>query len=228
MQKKSLIIFLIIIIGLTVLKTDFCLAKLNNPENLEVSAVGEGMAILQWEWSENGGILKQFKILYKETGAKDWTARYPDADAGTIIYPLMSLSERTTYQWRVNAEAENTDDYSDFIDGRDFTTTQGSVPPDGNGNGNGNGFIGPIKLKNPLNQDSLWDAINAVIDFFVILAFTIAPILIIYSAFLMLFAAGDATKINRAKSIISWTLIAVAIVLFAKGLPSVIKGMFSN
>jgi hypothetical protein len=67
-----------------------------------------------------------------------------------------------------------------------------------------------------------------VIDFFVVLSFAIAPILIIYSASLMLFAAGDATKINRAKSIISWTLIAVAIVLFAKGLPSVIKGMFGT
>ena len=226
MNKKNLLIFLVIILGLTVLKTDFCLAKLNNPENLKVSAVGEGSAILQWEWYENGGILKQFKILYKETRATVWTAKYPIADAGTITYNLMGLAENTTYQWRVSAEAEDTDDYSDFVDGPEFTTTQAPVPPPPDGNGNG--LIGPIKLRNPLNQDSLWDAINAVIDFFVVLSFAIAPILIIYSASLMLFAAGDATKINRAKSIISWTLIAVAIVLFAKGLPSVIKGVFSN
>jgi len=227
MNKKNLLIFLIIVLGLSVLKSDFCLAKLNNPENLEVSAVGEGSAILKWEWYENSGILKQFKVLYKDKNSTYWIPRYPDANAGIITYNLTALSENTTYQWRVSAEAENTDDYSDFVDGPDFTTTQAPAPPPPNGNGNG-GIIGPIKLRNPLNQDSLWDAINAVIDFLIVLAFAIAPILIIYSASLMLFAAGDATKVNRAKSIISWTLIAVAIVLFAKGLPSVIKGMFSN
>lgn len=226
MQKKSLIIFLIIIIGLTVLKTDFCLAKLKDPIVPTIPPItGEGSAILKWEWYENGGTLKQFKVLYKETDATVWTAKYPIADAGTITYNLMGLAENTIYQWRVKAEAEDSANDSDFKDGLNFTTISADVPPQPNGNGNG--FIGPIELRNPLNQDSLWDAINAVIDFFVVLSFAIAPILIIYSASLMLFAAGDATKINRAKSIISWTLIAVAIVLFAKGLPSVIKGMFS-
>jgi len=107
-----------------------------------------------------------------------------------------------------------------------FTTTQASVPPPPDEEENG-GF-GPIVLKNPLNQDTLWEAINAVIDFFVLAGFAIAPILIIYAAILMIFAGGDAVKINRAKSIILWTLIALAVILFAKGLPSVIKGAFGG
>ena len=35
---------------------------------------------------------------------------------------------------------------------------------------------------------------------------------------------GDATKIKKARQIILWTLIAVAIILFAKGFPALIKG----
>jgi len=226
MRKKS-IIFLIIFLGFTFLNSDFCLAKLNEPIiPVDLPTAGEGSAILKWEWSEGGGTLKQFKLLYKEKASTVWTAKYPIADAGTITYNLMGLAENTTYQWRVKAEAENPTNDSDFVDGPEFTTRQAPIPqPEPNGNGD---LFGPIALKNPLNQDSLWDAINAVIDFFVVLAFVVAPILIIYSAFLMIFAGGNAMKISKAKSIISWTLIALAIILFAKGLPSVIKGMFGG
>ena len=219
MRKKFLIIFLTAILGLIFFKVDFCLA-LNEPENLNVPAVGEASSTLKWYWSENGGTLKQFKILYKETGADIWTARYPVADAGTITYSLMGLNENATYQWRVKAEAENAKNDGDFVDGPEFTTIQVQAPPSLEENSGG-----ILSFKNPLNQENLWDAIDAVIDFFVLAAFAIAPILIIYSAFLMLFAAGDAVKITRAKSIISWTVIALMVTLFAKILPSTIKGI---
>jgi len=83
---------------------------------------------------------------------------------------------------------------------------------------------GPIDLINPLKATTLWEAINALINFLVLLAFAVAPILIIYAAFLILTAAGKAEQINKAKTIIFLTLIALAIILLAKGLPSIIKG----
>jgi len=88
----------------------------------------------------------------------------------------------------------------------------------------GPGPGGPISLINPLKATTLWEAINALINFLVLLAFAIAPILIIYAAFLILTAAGKAEQINKAKTIIFLTLIALAIILLAKGLPSIIKG----
>ena len=80
-------------------------------------------------------------------------------------------------------------------------------------------------LRQP-GKETLWEAIDLVINFFVLASFAIAPILIIYSAFLMLLSGGDAAKVSKGKSIILWTLVALAIVLFAKGLPSIVKGMF--
>lgn len=223
-MRKKIIIFLIIILGLAIFKGDVCLAKLMTPINPRVPIVGEGSAILEWDWVEGGGTLKQFKILYKDKSLAVWTAKYPGYAVGTITYLLMGLQENTTYQWRVKAEAENPLNDSDFIDGPEFTTVQAEVPPPPpNGNG---GYGGPLELRNPLEAGTLWEAIDLVINFLVVASFAIAPILIIYSAFLMIFSHGDAAKVSKGKSIISWTLVALAIVLFAKGLPSIVKGMF--
>lgn len=221
MKKKLFIIFLTVILGLIFFNADFCLAKLKNPKDPLVADIGEGSVLLQWEWNKNGGTLKQFKVLYKTTESTYWTAKYPTGVAGITKYILMGLNGNTEYEWRVKAEAQNPADDSNFVDGENFITKQSSVPPPDD-----SGYMGPIKLKNPLDQDSLWDAINAVIDFLVITSFAIAPILIIYAALLMIFAGGDAVKINKAKSIITWTLVALAVILSAKILPSIIKGAF--
>ncbi len=229
MNKKDLLILFVVILRLITLKPDFCLALLDKPINPEtLEPVGEGSAILQWEWYENedGDTLKQFKILYKDIESTVWTPRYPIEDSGIITYNLMGLVEDTTYQWRVKAEAQDPANDSSFTDDIEFTTIQAPIPlPDENGNGRP---LIPITLENPLDQDNIWDAIDAVLNFLILIAFVIAPILIIYSAFLIIFATGDAVKINKAKSIITWTLVALAIILFSKGLPSVIKEMMGG
>jgi len=219
MDKKDFLILFVVVLGLTTLKPDFCLALLDMPTEVITSAVGEGSAILQWEWYENGGTLKQFKILYKDTESTVWTARYPQFATGTITYNLLGLLEATTYQWRIKAEARDPTNDSSFTNDIQFRTISPPIPPP---NGDDRPIV-PITLKNPLEQDNIWDAIDAVLNFLILIAFVIAPILIIYSAFLMIFATGDAAKINKAKSIITWTLVALAIILFAKGLPLVIK-----
>ncbi|MCP6718427.1 MAG: fibronectin type III domain-containing protein [Patescibacteria group bacterium] len=228
MKKNSLVIFAVAILGLIFFNTDICLA-LNNPMNLIVETIGEGSAILQWEWEQygNSGTLKQFKLLYKDMDSTAWTAKYPDEGSGIITYNLMGLSEGTIYQWRIQAQAENPEDHSSIVDANEPFETTSAVPPP-NGEGDNGGFLQDISLENPLNQDTLWDAINAVLNFSIIASFAIAPILIIYAAFLMIFAAGDATKISRAKEIILWTVVALAVISFAKGLPSVIKGAFQR
>lgn len=108
-----------------------------------------------------------------------------------------------------------------------FTTEQ-EPSSDGNGNGNGNGDGGaPIGLLNPLKAESLEEAINAVINFLFYLVMALAPIMIIWAAALLLTARGDVKQVSKAKTIILWTLIALVIVLLAKGIPSLIKGVLS-
>jgi len=116
--------------------------------------------------------------------------------------------------------------------GSDWGEIEGDCPEgqicchqeDGNGDGNGGNGWFPIELKNPLAAKTLEEAIDALINFFFYLAFALAPLMIIYAAFLILTAGGRAEQINKGKTIILWTLIAIAIVLLAKGLPLVIKG----
>ena len=92
----------------------------------------------------------------------------------------------------------------------------------------GLGFLGEEAfaqgLINPLHATTLWDAINNLINFLVLLALAVAPILIIYAASLILSSAGRAEQIQKGKNIILCTLIALFIILLAKGLPSIVKG----
>lgn len=223
MKKNLLVIFLTIVLGLIFFNADFCLA-LDKPRNPEVLSVGEASSTLKWEWSENGGTLKQFKILYKSIDSIIWTARYPVAGVGTIIYNLMGLSAGTTYDWRVKAEAQDPANDSIFTDDIEFRTIIQALPPPSSDDDDWE----IMSLENPLAQDTLWGAIDAVLNFLILASFVIVPILIIYAGFLMIFAAGDATKIKKGKDIIFWTVIAVAIILFAKGLPAIVKGVFAS
>lgn len=220
MRQKSLLVIFILFLSFGILGSNFCLAKLNTPTNTQVVAVGEGSAKVSWEWPPGGGTINRFVLSYRIAGTdEEWTKRYPSA--GVRDYTIMGLIENTPYEWTIMAEAVNPADNSRETSGDNFTTLSGGVNGD-NGGGNGGGI--PIGLINPLQAETLGEAINALINFLFYLAMAIAPILIIYAAFLLLTAAGDAAKINKARTIILWTLIAVAIVLLAKGLPAIIKG----
>lgn len=222
MIKKISIFFLILFFSLGTFKE--VLAVLNAPTNLQVPAVGEGSAKVSWQWVSGGGTINRFVLSYRIAGTQqEWTKRYPSADVRE--YTIMGLTENTTYEWTIMAEAVNPADNSTETAGPPFNTLSGGVDGGNGGNGGNDGIIG---LLNPLKAKTLIEAINALINFLFILAMALAPILIIYAAYLILTAGGDAAKISKARTIILWTLIAVAIILFAKGLPAVIKGVFGG
>ena len=126
------------------------------------------------------------------------------------------------------AEAKNPDDNSDESSGPLFTTKSGGISSKSHDDDDEEEEEELIGLVNPLKANTLEEAINALINFLSFLAMVIAPILIIYAAFLLLTASGDVAKVNKAKTIILWTLVAVAIILLAKGLPSAVKGIFGG
>lgn len=238
MAKKLLIFSLILISGLIVF-TDVIWAKLLSPTNpiancvrIESSKciVGEGSASLEWGWnySSVGGVLKQFKILYREQGSPTWIGIYPDKNS--TQYSLLGLVENTDYEWIIKAEAENPADDSDYVNGQPFTTDSAGGGGNGGNGGNGNGWTSPlaISLTNPLAADTFEEAIDAVINILFVLAFAIAPILLIYAGFLLLFRPDDPKERNRARNIIFWVMIALAIIILAKALPAIVKGALSN
>jgi cytochrome bd-type quinol oxidase subunit 2 len=82
-----------------------------------------------------------------------------------------------------------------------------------------------IEIKNPLKAESFEALINNLINFFFYLAVALTPLMITIAGIQYLTAGGDEKKIESAKKIITYTIIGFAIILLAKGLISVIKGV---
>lgn len=214
MLKKLLIIFIVGILGFFVFGVNSCKA-IGSPGGLNPCGVGDQPLSILFEWSDVSGA-HHYELYYKKTTDTSWQDRYPSESQ----YQVTGLSPERDYEWFVvscgDLDCANSANSSICS----FITEELELP---NGNGNGNGGS-PIDLINPLRADTLGEALNNFLNFLFFLGIAIGPILIIYAAFLLLTAAGDATKINKAKTIFFWTLIALAIILLAKGLPSVIKG----
>ena len=83
---------------------------------------------------------------------------------------------------------------------------------------------GQICIENPLEAESFEELLNTIVTFISWIAtIAIAPLMIMIAAFYLLTAGGDPKRIDTARRIILWTVIGLAIILFAKGLISVLK-----
>lgn len=80
-----------------------------------------------------------------------------------------------------------------------------------------------FRIENPLTATTVGDLINGVIDFIFYVAIIVAPLLTIVAGFYFITAAGDPNKVKTAKSIITYTLIGLAIIFLAKGLYAMIE-----
>ena len=223
MKNKFLVIFLGITIGLFF--ANRCSA-IEEPSRLEVpeESIGEGSVILFWFWEGGAGSIKQLKILWREEtedSGKDWLARYPSASGGPeYSYSLRGLEAGTTYEWRIKAEAPDPSHDSVYEDGPSFITDL-SQYDFGGGDGT------PVDITNPFGDiGNLQEAADAVMEFLSLTGFALGPILIIYAAFLLITKQGDVAAMAQAKQIILWTIIALSIILFAKGIPAVVRDMF--
>ena len=195
--------------------------------------VGQGSATLNWNWTppSSGSVtIKQFKVLFQESGSPTWQVRYPAAGSAgqtSYTYNLTGLVENTNYEWIIKAEANDPSQDSNLVPGQPFTTDVSNVGggggTGGGGGGGGGSFIN-IQLTNPLNANSLQEAIDDLINILFVLAFGIAPVLLIWAGFLILFKSDDAKERNKARNIILWVLIGLAVIVLAKTLPAVISG----
>jgi len=191
----------------------------NPPSGLIPCSGIQPLAVLL-DWNDQS--VDHFELYYKSTDETNWQDKYPSISQ----YQVTGLSPEKTYQWYVVGCGDPDCAVSAASPLCSFITEAIAPPPDGDGDGDedGGGDGSPIGLLNPLQCQTLACAIDAFINFLFLLAMAVAPILIVYASFLILTAGGDATKIKKARQIILWTLVAVAIILFAKGFPGVIKG----
>lgn len=105
---------------------------------------------------------------------------------------------------------------------RSFTTElgEGGGPPPGEDD--------PVILPgdlNPISSTTLPELLENVLNFLFGLSIVILPIIIIYAGILLLASGGDPEKISRGRTILLWAVIAFAIILLARGLPTVLRGL---
>lgn len=217
MIKKLLIIG---IFSLFIFSASFCLA-IDGPTGLTPCGGITVPITPLLNWEDVSGV-HHYEVYYKQITDTYWKHGYPAISEYQVF-----LEPQKNYEWYAVSCAD--EDCNDSAVSNPalcfFTTEEIFVPPDG-GNGDNNGVS--VGLLNPLEADNLIDALKILTNLLFVLAMVLAPILIIYAAILIITAAGDATKISKARQIILWTLVAVAIILFAKGFPSVIKGAFGG
>ena len=72
------------------------------PTGLAASDISSDEAELSWAW-EKGGLSQadEFKVLYRESGAREWTTATVAGDA--CKFALKGLKPETVYEWRVQA-----------------------------------------------------------------------------------------------------------------------------
>ena len=76
---------------------------------------------------------------------------------------------------------------------------------------------------NPLLGDGLESITGSIINFIFKISIVVVPVLVVYGAFMIITAAGDADKIKQAKAIIFWTLVGFVLVLLSRGVADLIE-----
>ena len=102
-------------------------------------------------------------------------------------------------------------------------TTGGGTTGGGTTGGGTTGGGSETTIVNPLTTNSFDEIINNVTDFLFKVALVVGPLMIVIAGFMLMTAADDTGKVTKAKQIIFYTLIGLFIVLFARGLVSVLK-----
>ena len=80
-------------------------------------------------------------------------------------------------------------------------------------------------IENPLAHDSLAGIIEALIIFVRNIALGVAPIVLVIAGFYFLASGGSPEKVQKAKNIVTYTVIGLVIVLMAQGLVIIIKNL---
>ena len=249
-MKKHLFISLIIIFGLLVFGTVKANANLETPQCQGYEAVikdntsSSDQIILKWKHlpttdsnpaDGKDDNLWGFIIWYKTKMAYAWRPEYVPADtasynADTKIWNwrLLPLMPNTSYEWQINAvhKTDPTKNSSLVHCAPDFKTPPAEI------------LIGGIEtvrmaempeyytFSPPLKAQELKEIFNDALDYLFLIAIVAAPLIFIISAFLLMTVEPE--KINQAKQLILWTIIALFIVFLARFIPTMVKTLIGG
>ncbi len=110
-----------------------------------------------------------------------------------------------------------------------------ATQPTAGGGGGGNGLFSGIKCKNatttpgaidnPLCVEDFNSLINVIINFIFWAVIALSPIMMLVAGFYYMTSAGNVAKVALANKMILYTAIGLGVILLAKGLIAIIKGV---
>lgn len=83
----------------------------------------------------------------------------------------------------------------------------------------------PGQICNPLKYDKFGDLVDAIINFIFWVAMALAPLMIVIAGVMFVTAGGNPLQVEKARKLILYTVIGLAIILLAKGLISVLENV---
>ena len=89
-------------------------------------------------------------------------------------------------------------------------------------------FAFASELPNPIGVKSFSELLDRITSYLLMIAVPITGLALVWAGFLMISSGGEVEKIEKAKKTISWSVIGLIIVIFAKGLALVIKKVLSG
>lgn len=217
-MKKYLIILIFIIFFTS---SDVSLA-ISPPGGLSPCNENDVSLAPLFEWNAVSGT-QLYWLLYKRTDQIDWVDIYISSSVSK--FQVTGLSPEKDYHWYVVACADDECNNSAASGICNFTT-QEIPPPDDDDNGFIPGI--PFNLENPIQAKTLEEALENLIKFLFFLIMALAPVFIIYAAFLILASGGDSAKVNQGRRIIFWVAVAVAVAVVARGFVAMIKGLLGG
>ena len=87
----------------------------------------------------------------------------------------------------------------------------------------------PTGTDSPIRDVSgVYGVLNGVLRFMYVVFFIVAAIFIVLAAFQYLTAGGDEEKVGKAKNMLIYAIVAIAVALIATGVSSIVRGFLSN
>ena len=80
-----------------------------------------------------------------------------------------------------------------------------------------------ITIPNPIKAETISELIKDIADLIFWVALAIVPFMIIIGGIMFIIAGGDPQKVGRAKSLLFWSAIGLAILLLAQAIAAVIE-----
>lgn len=236
MDRKFSIFFLTAVFIFLILEANFTFAA---PPSSVVNWISPGNNAVDipvndyFRWESVPGATRYILTIDELAEEQDNITAATYCSGGTCSFGFLALTIGTieegsmgnpeTYHWKVraaNIDGEGPAQPIWWSLTTEITEEPPPPPPPPNG--------GSSPLTPPIAATTLGELFDNIINFLFYLVLGLVPLMIIWAGFLIASAAGKAEQVNKGKTIILWSLIALAIVLLAKGLPSIIKGILEG